>query len=95
MPTNSSTFPYGVPPGGLTGQTLTKLSNADSICGWSSAGGASGAWPVGSVFISVLRVHPSTSLGFGTWVLLGRGRFTVEIGAEPQEILVYLWERTA
>ena len=35
----ASIFPYGVPPGGTTGQVLTKSSNADGNCAWATGGG--------------------------------------------------------
>lgn len=33
-----SQFPYAVPPGGSTGQTLAKDSNASGDCGWTTGG---------------------------------------------------------
>lgn len=38
---------------------------------------ASGAWPIGSVFISVVSTNPATLLGFGTWSAFGAGRVLV------------------
>lgn len=32
------------------------------------------AWPVGSVFISVVATSPATLLGFGTWAAIGAGK---------------------
>lgn len=78
----SSTFPYGVPPGGLTGQTLTKVSAADSDCGWASAGGVTSAWPIGAIFLSVVSTDPATLLGVGTWAALGAGRVLVGLDTE-------------
>jgi len=40
-------------------------------------GDISGAWPVGSVFISAVSTNPSTLLGFGTWGSFGAGRILV------------------
>src|SRR3990172_4022657 len=38
---------------------------------------ASGAWPIGSVFISVVSTNPATLLGFGTWSAFGAGRVLI------------------
>lgn len=35
------------------------------------------AWPVGSVFLSVVSTNPATLLGFGTWSAIGAGRVLV------------------
>ena len=35
------------------------------------------AWPIGSVFISVVSTNPATLLGFGTWSAFGAGRVLV------------------
>lgn len=40
-------------------------------------GDISAAWPVGSVFISVVSTNPATLLGFGTWVAIAAGRMLV------------------
>lgn len=37
----------------------------------------SGAWPIGSVFISVVSTNPASLLGFGTWAAFGAGRVLV------------------
>lgn len=37
----------------------------------------SAAWPVGSVFISVVATNPATLLGFGTWAAFAAGRVLV------------------
>ena len=37
----------------------------------------SAAWPIGSVFISVVSTNPGTLLGFGTWSAFGAGRVLV------------------
>ena len=44
-------------------------------------GDVSGAWPVGSVFISVVSTNPATLLGVGTWTAFGAGRVLVGIDA--------------
>lgn len=35
------------------------------------------AWPIGSVFISVVSTDPATLLGFGTWATFAAGKFLV------------------
>jgi microcystin-dependent protein len=44
-------------------------------------GDVSGAWPVGSVFISVVATNPATLLGLGTWAALAAGRMLVGFSA--------------
>lgn len=39
------------------------------------------AWPVGSVFISVVSTDPSVLLGFGTWSAFGAGRVLVGLNS--------------
>ena len=47
-------------------------------------GDVSAAWPIGSVFISVVSTNPATLLGFGTWVATAVGRMLVGLnGADP------------
>src|SRR5688572_6930180 len=41
------------------------------------SGDASAAWPVGSVFLSVVATDPATLLGFGTWAAIAAGRMLV------------------
>lgn len=41
------------------------------------AGDVSAAWPIGSVFISVVSTDPATLLGFGTWAAFAAGRVLV------------------
>jgi hypothetical protein len=48
------------------------------------AGGPGGeAFPVGSVFVSVVATNPGTLLGYGTWAALGAGR--VLVGVNPAD----------
>ena len=35
------------------------------------------AWPVGSVFLSVLSTNPATLLGFGTWSQIAQGKMLI------------------
>lgn len=37
------------------------------------------AWPVGSVFVSVLSTNPAQLLGFGAWTRIGKGRAVVGV----------------
>lgn len=50
-----------------------------------SASLLSAAWPVGSIFISVVSTNPGTLLGFGTWAAFGAGRVLVGIDAGQTE----------
>ena len=43
------------------------------------------AWPVGSVFISVVATSPETLLGGGTWVAFGAGRVLVGLDSGQTE----------
>ena len=45
------------------------------------AGDVSGAWPIGSVFVSVVNTNPATLLGLGTWAAFGAGRVLVGLDA--------------
>lgn len=42
---------------------------------------AGNAFPVGSVFISVVATNPGTLLGYGTWAAFGAGRMLVGLNA--------------
>ena len=46
-----------------------------------SAGSASAAWPVGSIFFAAVSTNPATLLGFGTWSAIGAGRVLIGIDA--------------
>jgi hypothetical protein len=55
--------------------------------GADGAPGASGvdvglAWPIGSVFLSVVATNPATLLGVGTWTQIARDRFLVGQGTD-------------
>ncbi|MDE2099162.1 MAG: hypothetical protein KGL39_18045 [Patescibacteria group bacterium] len=91
--------PQGLPgPTGATGsqgpQGIQGLPGNDGAPGATGATGPQGpqgnpgdvstAWPIGSVFISVVSTNPATLLGFGTWSAIGAGRVLVGVdGADP------------
>lgn len=43
------------------------------------------AFPIGSVFISIVSTNPATLLGYGTWTAFGTGRTIVGIDAGQSE----------
>jgi hypothetical protein len=44
-----------------------------------AAGSISGAWPVGSIYISVVTTDPFTLFGFGTWAAIGEGKVLIGV----------------
>jgi hypothetical protein len=56
--------------------TETEVGSLSSIAG---------AWPIGSVFISVVSTNPATLLGFGTWSAFGAGRVLVGINGSDTD----------
>lgn len=77
--------PGPVGPAGPAGATgVTGSTGATGATGPAGATGAQGsaasitaAWPVGSVFLSVVATSPATLLGFGTWAQIAGGRVLV------------------
>lgn len=68
----------GVIAGGTTGQVLTKASNTDRDTKWVTPISLLDVYPVGSIYMSVNNVNPSTLFG-GTWQLWGSGRVPVGV----------------
>lgn len=64
---------------GLTTETerVITLPDKDGTLAMTSDISASSAWPIGSVFISVVSTNPNTLLGFGTWSAIAAGRVLV------------------
>ena len=44
---------------------------------WANPPGGTNAFPIGSVFLSVVITNPATLLGYGTWASFGAGRVLV------------------
>jgi microcystin-dependent protein len=61
------------------GELKVKVNGTYIPAGW--VGGASPilAWPVGSIFMSVVPTDPAILLGGGTWVRWGQGRMAVSL----------------
>jgi hypothetical protein len=53
------------------------LTTNGTTASWGTPPGGSEAFPVGSVFISVVSTNPGTLLGYGTWAAFGAGRVLV------------------
>lgn len=75
---------YELPPGGTSGQVLTKASNSDRDVSWASPSQAgvneiaNMIYPIGSIYMSVNSTDPSTLFG-GTWERL-KDRFLLSAG---------------
>jgi hypothetical protein len=72
LPALSSSKKGGVP---ATGTPSGKYLKDDGT--WGDPAAAGQAFPVGSVFISVVATNPATLLGYGTWAAFGAGRVLV------------------
>lgn len=64
---------------------ITDLTDGGATTLHSHAGGGGEAFPVGSVFISVVSTNPATLLGYGTWSAFGAGRVMVGLDAGQTE----------
>lgn len=60
---------------------LVNRAGAEIFAGDVMTGSPIAAWPVGSIFLSVVPTNPATLLGGGTWVAIGTGRTL--IGVDP------------
>ena len=69
--------------GAITG-TLSNQSDLQAALD-AKLSSVAAAWPVGSVFTSVVSTNPATLLGFGTWAAFAAGRVLVGIDAGQTE----------
>lgn len=62
----------------LDGRVTTSEGDITSIEGRvTNLEGLPKAWPIGSVFTSIVNTNPNTLLGYGVWVAFGAGRVLV------------------
>ena len=61
--------------GAITG-TLSAQTDLQTVLD-TKLSSVAAAWPIGSVFISVVSTNPNTLLGFGTWSAIAAGRVLV------------------
>jgi hypothetical protein len=70
----------------LDGFDSSYFLNADNLNAGSVPGARlSNAWPINSIYISVVNTNPATTLGFGTWIAFGTGRVLVGFDAGQTE----------
>jgi hypothetical protein len=73
-------------PAGADGQDGTNGTNGtNGTDGQDGSVDVSAAWPIGSVFISVVSTNPATLLGIGTWSEFAAGRVLVGLDAGQTE----------
>lgn len=65
------------------GQVFKRVG--DMLVGADVVSGGGPAFPVGSVFISVVSTNPATLLGYGTWSAFGSGRVLVGLDASDSD----------
>jgi hypothetical protein len=71
-------------PQGIQGPQGTAGTNGTNGTNGSDAN-ITAAWPVGSVFISVVSTNPATLFGFGTWSAFGAGRCLIGLDANDTD----------
>ncbi|MCX6826886.1 MAG: hypothetical protein NTV06_06450 [candidate division Zixibacteria bacterium] len=78
-----SSYPVSPPYGALIYRSdLKKFFRFQQDTGWAGFDAAGGqAFPIGSVFISVVSTDPATLLGYGTWSAIAAGRVLVGLDA--------------
>jgi hypothetical protein len=82
-----SSYPANPPYGTIIYRSdLKRFFRFQEDVGWAGFDAAGGqAFPVGSVFISVVSTNPATLLGYGTWVAFGTGRMLVGLDSSDTD----------
>jgi hypothetical protein len=85
MPLSSDTKVWVSGPNGASyGDDMPTLAELAAQLGVIASNPAA-AWPVGSIFTSVVATNPATLLGFGTWAAFGAGRVLVGLDSGQTE----------